>query len=73
MRSVINPCQPGGVSMLPTPGGWRSGTGSAVNQGGGSVLALSTRWSSPAARGAAGGAEPLAALAASLFGLSPDS
>lgn len=26
--------QPGGVSILPTPGGWRSGTGSAVNQGG---------------------------------------
>lgn len=26
--------QPGGVSMLPTPGGWRSGTGPAVNQGG---------------------------------------
>lgn len=36
-------------------------------------LAPSTRRGSPAARGAAGGAEPLAALAASLFGLSPDS
>lgn len=25
--------QPGGVSTLPTPGGWRSGTGSAVKGG----------------------------------------
>ena len=58
--------QPGGVSMLPTPGGWRSGIGSAVRAGG---LAHSIRRGSPAA----GGAEPLAASAASLFGLSPDS
>ena len=36
-------------------------------------LAPSNRRSSPAARGAAGGAEPLAATAAALFGLSPDS
>ena len=42
--------------------------GSAVKPG---ILASSARRSSPAA--AAGGAEPLAALAASLFGLSPDS
>lgn len=41
--------QPGGVSMLSTPGG-------AVQR-----------------QGHGGGAEPLAALAASLFGLSPDS
>ena len=57
-------CQPGGVSILPTPGGLQSDTGSAVRAGG---LALSTRL------GRAGGAEQLAALAASLFGLSPDS
>lgn len=38
-----------------------------------SGLAPSTRRSSPAAGGAAGCAEPLAATAASLFGLSPDS
>ena len=38
--------QPGGVSMLLTPGGWRSGTGSAVRAGG---LAPSTRRGSPAA------------------------
>ena len=61
--------QPGGVSMLPTPGGWRSGTGSAVRA---CSLAPSTRWNTPAAGGTAGGAEPLAATAASLFGLSPD-
>ena len=36
-------------------------------------LAPSTRRGSPAAGGTAGGAEPLAATAASLFGLSPDS
>lgn len=48
------------------PGGLQSGTGSAVRPG---ILAPSTRRGSPAA----GGAEPLAALAASLFGLSPDS
>ena len=62
--------QPGGVSMLPTPGGLQSGTGSAVRAGG---LAPSTRRGSPATGSAAGGAEPLAATAASLFGLSPDS
>jgi hypothetical protein len=49
--------------MLPMPSGWRSGTGSAVSP------APSTRLGSLAA----GGAEPLAATAASLFGLSPDS
>lgn len=27
--SVVDPCQPGGVSIFPTPGGLRSGTGSA--------------------------------------------
>lgn len=37
--------QPGGVSMLFTSGGWRSGTGSAVRAGG---LAPSTRRGSPA-------------------------
>nr|DAT65856.1 MAG TPA: hypothetical protein [Caudoviricetes sp.] len=36
-------------------------------------LTRSTRRGSPVAGGAAGGAEPLAALAAALFGLSPDS
>lgn len=65
--------QPGGVSMLPTSGGWRSGTGSAVSQGGAFILAPSTRRGSPAAGAGAHGAEPLAAPAASLFGLSPDS
>ena len=39
--------QPGGVSMFSTPGGWRSGTGSAGRAGG---LASSTRRGSPAAR-----------------------
>lgn len=39
--------QPGGVSILPTPGGLQSGTGSAVRAG---VLAPSTRRGSPAAR-----------------------
>lgn len=38
--------QPGGISMLPTPGGWRSGTGSTVRAGG---LAPSTRRGSPVA------------------------
>ena len=38
--------QPGGVSIPPTPGGWRSGTGSAIRAGG---LAFSTRRGSPAA------------------------
>lgn len=52
------------------PGGWRSGTWSAVRAG---SLAPSTRRGSPAVAGARqGGAEPLAALAAALFGLSPD-
>lgn len=48
------------------PGGWRSGTGSAIMAGG---LASSTRRSSLAT----GGAELSAATAAYLFGLSPDS
>lgn len=60
----------GGVSILPTPGGLRSGTGSAVRA---YRLTLSTRRGSQAAGGAAGGAEPLAATAAALFGLPPDS
>lgn len=53
------PDQTGGVSMLPTPGGLRPGTLHPAGQSNG--------------RGAAGGAEPLAATAAALFGLSPDS
>ena len=40
------PYKPGGVSMLPTSGGWRSGTGSAVRAG---ILAPSTRRGSPTA------------------------
>lgn len=51
--------QPGGVSMLPTPGGLQSGALHPAEQSSG--------------RGAAGGAEPLVASATSLFGLSPDS
>lgn len=62
--------QPGGVSMFPTPGGLRSGTGSAVRAGRSGTLHPAEQSIS---RGAAGGAEPLAASAASLFGLSPDS
>ena len=62
--------QPGGVSIPPTPGGLRSDTGSVIRAG---DLAPSTRRGNPATGGAAGGAEPLAATAASLFGLSPDS
>lgn len=62
--------QPGGVSILPTPGGCRSGTGSAVRAGRSGALHPAGQSSS---RGTAGGAEPLAATAASLFGLSPDS
>ena len=61
---------PAAVSMLPAPGGWMPGTGSSVRA---HRLAPFTRRGSPAARSAAGGAEPLAALAAALFGLSPDS
>ena len=38
--------QPGGVSMLSTPGGWRSGTGSAIRAG---ILAPSIRRGGPAA------------------------
>lgn len=69
---VLTACQqyrPGGVSMLPTPGGLQSGTGSAVRAG---DLAPSTR-RAVQQQGAAGGAEPLAAAVATLFGLSPDS
>ena len=51
--------QPGSVSILLTPGGLQSGTLHPAGQS--------------SSRGAAGGAEPLAALAAALFGLSPDS
>ena len=71
-RSASPPAQgqPGGVSMLPTPDGLQSGTGSAVRAG---SLAPSTRRGSPAVGSRASGAEPLAALAAALFGLSPDS
>lgn len=76
---VMDPCQtvqqiadhasPAAVSMLSTPGGLRSGTGQQSER---------TGWHPPLAgqsssMGAAGGAEPLAACAASLFGLSPDS
>lgn len=47
-RVSVSTCtgSPGGVSMLSTPGGWRSGTGSAVRAG---SLAPSTRRGSPAA------------------------
>lgn len=60
---------PATVSTLLTPGGLRSGTGQQSER---------TGWHPPLAgqsssMGAAGGAEPLAACAASLFGLSPDS
>ena len=51
--------QPGGVSILPTPGGLQSGTLHTAGQS--------------SSRSTAGGAEPLAATAAALFGLSPDS
>ena len=51
--------QPGGVSMLPTPGGLQSGTLHPAGQS--------------SSRGTAGGAEPLTATAVSFFGLSPDS
>ena len=61
--------QPGGVSMLPTLGGWRSGTGSAVK----AAHPPPGRAVQRQGGGAAGGAEPLAASAAYLFGLSPDS
>ena len=50
--------------------GLRSGTGSAVQ--GGQLDTLHPAGQS-SGRGAVGGAEPLAAVAASLFGLSPDS
>lgn len=66
---VMDSCQPGGVSILPTPGGWRSGTGQQLGRTAGTLHPA--RQSS--SRDAAGGAEPLAALAVSLFGLSPDS
>ena len=52
------------------PGGWRSGTGSVIRAGRSGTLHPAGQSSD---RGAAGGAEPLAAPAASLFGLSPDS
>nr|DAU62289.1 MAG TPA: hypothetical protein [Caudoviricetes sp.] len=53
--------QPGGVLILPTPSGWSPSTWLAWHTFG---IILSS-WH--------GGAEPLAAAAASLFGLSPDS
>lgn len=56
--------QPGGVSIPPTPGGLRSCTGSARHTPPGGAVQRQS---------AAGGAEPLAATAASFFGLSPDS
>ena len=65
--------QPGGVSMLPAPGGLRSGTGSAVNQGGAASWHTTPGGAVQRQGAGAGGAEPLAAPAASLFGLSPDS
>ena len=46
--------QPGGVSMLPTSGVWKSSTGPAVNHGGAFILAPSTRRGSPAAGGHGG-------------------
>lgn len=61
---VMDPRHPGGVSILPTPGGLQSGAGS--------VWPLHPAGQS-SGRGVAGGAEPLAATAVSLFGLSPDS
>lgn len=61
------PCQPGGVSILPTPGGLRSGTGQQSGRSG------SARRGQSNSRGAASGAEPLTATAAAFFGLSPDS
>lgn len=64
-------CQPGGVSMLPTPSGLQSGTGQQSGHTG-SVWHPTPGWAVQQ-QSAAGGAEPLAALAASLFGLSPDS
>lgn len=66
------PCQPGGVSVSTCTGSarrlaiWHR---SAVRA---HRLALSTR-RAVQQQGAAGGAEPLTATAASLFGLSPDS
>lgn len=53
------PCQPGGVSIPPTPGGLQSGTLHPAGKSSG--------------RGTAGGAEPLTATAVALFGFSPDS
>lgn len=70
VQHIADHASGGGVSMLSTPGGLQSGTGSAGRP---DVLAPYTRRNTPAARGTAGGAEPLAAFAASLFGLSPDS
>lgn len=58
--------QPGGVSMLLTPGGLRSGTG----QQSGRTLHTAGQSSS---MGAAGGRNHWRLAAASLFGLSPDS
>lgn len=65
------PCQPGGVSILPTPGGLRSGTGQQTGRTG-SARPLHPAGQS-SSRSATGGAEPLTAVAVSLFGLSPDS
>lgn len=58
---------PAAVSAFPTPGGWRSGTGSAVRA---HRLAQSTRRVNPATRSRRG---TTSGAAASLFGLSPDS
>lgn len=77
------PCQPGGVAPTvcgslasAAPGAPAEGSASPPAQGQWSRRArsgTSTRRGSPAVRGAAVCAEPLAASAASLFGLSPDS
>ena len=64
--------QPGGVSMLLTPGGLRSGTGSTVRTHKAS-LAPSTRRGSPTAGVRQTARNHWRLAAASLFGLSPDS
>lgn len=65
--------QPGGVSMLPMPGGLRSGTVSTVDQSVGGHPGTLHPAGQSSGRDAADGAEPLTAAAVSLFGLSPDS
>lgn len=65
------PCQPGGG--LDAPNARRLAIWHRVsNQGAPDQPCTLHQEIQPSSRGAAGGAEPLAALAASLFGLSPD-